>query len=134
MIKKVMIGMFAATAMLASSNTNAQTTANTAVKTETIRLEQGPEYVGGESAMNSFIAENLKYPTVARESKVQGNVKINVLIDTDGKIIRTEVARGIGGGCDEEALRIVGLMKFKNGALRGVPTKMMIGVPVTFRL
>ncbi len=132
MIKKAMLGVLASLALCATSVT-AQT-AVAAPKTETVRLEQLPEFKGGQDAMNKFLAENLKYPAAARESAIQGKVIVRVQLDEKGKIIQSEIGNGLGAGCDEEALRVVRLMKFNPGALRGVPTKMWLSVPVGFKL
>lgn len=71
-----------------------------------------PVYPGGLSAMKKFVAENLKYPKEALEAKVEGTVTIRYSLDYRGKVIDTKVKRGLGNGCDEEAMRVVKLMRW----------------------
>lgn len=84
-----------------------------------------PYYEGGEKALSDFILKNLKYPKEALEKNVKGIVLIRCDIDYKGKVILTQVMKGIGHGCDEEAQRIAKLLEFK------VP-KSPRGVKVTF--
>lgn len=57
--------------------------------------------------MMEFIAKNIKYPPMARESGIQGRVFVNFVVEPDGRVSNVKVLRGIGGGCDEEAIRVV---------------------------
>lgn len=70
-----------------------------------------PEYPGGLAAMHKFIKENLKYPQMAKEARVEGPVYVQFVVYNDGSLKDIEVIRGIGSGCDEEAERVVKLMK-----------------------
>lgn len=72
-----------------------------------------PIYPGGTAAYKKFIKENLKYPKAAVENKTEGVVFVKYTIDHKGKVIDTQVMKGIGHGCDEEAKRIVSLLKFE---------------------
>ena len=69
-----------------------------------IIVEQMPQYPGGEKEMMRFIKNNLRYPTSAIEAGISGTVTVNFVVDRQGKITRIKVIRGIGGGCDEEAV------------------------------
>lgn len=71
-----------------------------------------PVYPGGNSAYRKFIKENLKYPKKALENKTEGVVFLKYSIDHKGKVVDAKVLKGIGDGCDEEAKRIVSLLKF----------------------
>ena len=71
-----------------------------------------PVYPGGVAAMKKFVATHLKYPAAALKEKVEGTVLIRYGLDYTGKVIDAKVKKGIGHGCDEEALRVVRLMKF----------------------
>jgi protein TonB len=73
-------------------------------------VEQMPQFPGGEKEMMKFIKNNLRYPTIAAEMGVSGTVIVNFVVDRDGKITRIKVVRGIGAGCDEEAVRVLGKM------------------------
>jgi len=72
-----------------------------------------PVYPGGTAAYKKFIKENLKYPKAAKENKIEGVVFVKYTIDHKGKVIETQVMKGIGHGCDKEAKRIVSLLKFE---------------------
>ncbi len=71
-----------------------------------------PVYPGGNAAYRKFIKDNLKYPKEALEKKIEGIVFIKYTIDHKGKVIESQVLKGIGHGCNEEAQRIVSLLKF----------------------
>lgn len=71
-----------------------------------------PVYPGGITAMKKFVAANLKYPPEALKAKVEGTVLIRYGLNYTGKVMGVKVKKGIGHGCDEEAIRVVKLMKF----------------------
>jgi TonB family protein len=70
-------------------------------------VEQMPEFTGGEDAMFSFIKKNMKYPKFARENQIEGEVHTNFIINKDGSIRNVKITKGIKGGCDEEAIRLI---------------------------
>jgi periplasmic protein TonB len=72
-----------------------------------IIVEQMPQFPGGEKEMMKFIKNNLRYPANAIEMGISGTVTVNFVVGRDGKITEIKVIRGIGGGCDEEAVRIL---------------------------
>ena len=71
-------------------------------------VEQMPQFPGGEAEMFKFIRQNLKYPSQAQSAGVQGKVIVNFVVGKDGKITNIKIVRGIGFGCDEEAIRVLG--------------------------
>ena len=73
-------------------------------------VEEMPAFPGGEKKMIEFILSNINYPPVARENNITGKVYVKFTVDKNGKIINPELLRGIGGGCDEEAVRILRIM------------------------
>lgn len=73
-------------------------------------VEEMPAFPGGEKKMIEFILSNIHYPPVALENNITGKVYVKFMVDKDGKITNPELLRGIGGGCDEEAIRILKLM------------------------
>lgn len=73
-------------------------------------VDQMPQFPEGEKEMTKFIQDNLKYPALAKEYGVQGAVLVSCIIDREGKITQIKVIRGIGSGCDEEAMRVVSKM------------------------
>ena len=99
-----------------------------------ISVEQMPMFPVGEKALMDFIKENLKYPEQAQKLGIQGFVIVQFLIDTTGKIINPKVVRGIGGGCDEEAIRIVKLMPaWTPGYHNGEPVPVKFSLPIRFK-
>lgn len=71
-----------------------------------------PVYPGGIKAMKAFVGKHLKYPPAAKAAKVEGTVVVRYGLDYTGKVTDAKVKKGIGHGCDEEAMRVVKLMKF----------------------
>ena len=100
-----------------------------------IVVEQMPEFPGGDKEFHQFIADNVKYPAEAKEKGIRGIVYVNFIVEPDGSISDIRVLRGIGGGCDEEAVRVVEYMpKFKPGIQNGEAVRVSYTVPVIFRL
>lgn len=98
-------------------------------------VESMPEFPGGMGALMKYLAENIKYPDLAKESGIQGRVFINFVVEPDGSISNVKVLRGIGGGCDEEAVRVVKSMpNWKPGKQRGKPVRVSYNLPVKFTL
>ena len=107
-----------------------------AEKEMSLRLvEQMPEFPGGIEAMTKFISEHLKYPSTASEMGISGKVILQFLVKKNGKITDIKVVRSIGGGCDEEAVRVVKLMpEWIPGKQNGKPTSVYFTLPVNFSL
>lgn len=98
-------------------------------------VESMPEYPGGEPALYSYLAENIKYPQMAKESGIQGRVFVTFVVERDGSVTDVRVLRGIGGGCDEEAIRVVdGMPKWTPGKQRGKSVRVQYNLPVKFTL
>lgn len=98
-------------------------------------VEKMPSFPGGVSAMLSFLGRNIRYPELARQIGISGTVHIGFVVDTDGRVTHAEVLRGIGGGCDEEALRVVSLMPaWEPGKQRGKAVRVAMSIPVKFVL
>lgn len=98
-------------------------------------IEISPEFPGGEYALFEFIARNLKYPMYAREHNIQGSVYLTFVIEPDGTITNINVLKGIGGGCDEEAVRVISLMPaWKPGTQNGKPVRVQFNLPIRFLL
>ncbi|MBO5847615.1 MAG: TonB family protein [Bacteroidales bacterium] len=98
-------------------------------------VEVMPEFPGGAGKMMEFIQKNLKYPMTAQENGIQGRVFVNFVIEPDGSITNVTAMRGIGGGCDEEAIRVVQSMpNWKPGKQRGVAVRSSFTVPIIFKL
>ncbi|SNS44552.1 outer membrane transport energization protein TonB [Ekhidna lutea] len=98
-------------------------------------VEEMPEFPGGDAALLGFIAKNIKYPKAAQRIGVEGRVTLAFVIDESGAITNIEVIRGIGAGCDEEAIRVLKLLpNYSPGKQRGVPVKVRMRLPVNFQL
>ncbi|HOI31262.1 MAG: M56 family metallopeptidase [Bacteroidales bacterium] len=94
-----------------------------------------PEFPGGATAMMNFIANNITYPEQARRDTIHGRVYVNFVVETDGSVSNVKILRGIGGGCDEEAKRVVELLpKFTPGYQRGQAVRVSFNLPVKFVL
>ena len=98
-------------------------------------VEEMPSFPGGEAKLNDYIAKNVKYPQIARETGIQGHVFVGFVIEPDGSISNVRLLRGIGGGCDEEAIRVVkSFPKWKPGKQRGKAVRVSYQLPVFFKL
>jgi protein TonB len=98
-------------------------------------VETQPNPPGGMSGWNKYLSDNLKYPTQARRMGVEGTVIVVFVINTDGTIQDVEVLRGIGGGCDEEAVKIVkNAPKWEPGKQRGRAVRTRMRLPIRFKL
>jgi protein TonB len=98
-------------------------------------VEEMPGYPGGDAKMYEYLGKNIKYPQIARESSIQGRVFVNFVVEPDGSVTNVKVLRGIGGGCDEEAMRVVKSMpKWKPGKQRGKAVRVSYTLPVVFKL
>jgi protein TonB len=100
-----------------------------------VMIEQQPTFPDGEAALFKYLANNLKYPAMARESSIEGTVYVQFTIAKDGSITGTKVLRGIGGGCNEEAMRVINAMpNWKPGRQQGNAVKVKYTLPIKFRL
>lgn len=98
-------------------------------------VEDMPQFPGGMGALMKFLASHIEYPALAKESGIQGRVFINFVVEPNGNIDHVKVLRGIGGGCDEEAVRVVKSMpKWIPGKQRGKPVRVSFNLPVKFTL
>jgi TonB family protein len=85
--------------------------------------------------LNIYLGQNLRYPDSARLNNIQGRVFLSFCVNEDGTISDCEVAKGIGGGCDEEAVRVMKNMpRWKPGIRKGKPVKVVLTVPIVFRM
>ena len=98
-------------------------------------VEDQPGYPGGDAARIKYLQENIKYPEMAKESGIQGTVYVTFVVEKDGRITSVKILRGIGGGCDEEAVRVIKKMPgWKPGKQRGRPVRVQFNMPVRFVL
>lgn len=98
-------------------------------------VEQQPSFPGGERARIKYLQQNIEYPQMARESGISGTVYVSFVVEKNGKITDVQVLRGIGGGCDKEAIRVVKNMpKWNAGKQRGKPVRVRFNMPIRFTL
>jgi len=95
---------------------------------------QRPSYPGGRTAINELIKRELKYPERALEAKVEGKVKVAYSLNHKGVVIRTKVEKGLGHGCDEEAVRLVNMLRFDVPKNRGMRVTFKKTITINFRL
>lgn len=93
-------------------------------------VEQMPEIKGGMAA----ISREIEYPEMARRAGIEGRVIVQFIVNEQGKVENPRVVRGIGGGCDEEALRVIQKVEFQPGMQRGRPVRVQFSLPIVFRL
>ena len=98
-------------------------------------VETMPSFPGGDAALNRFLADNIKYPTIAQENGISGRVFINFVVNRDGQIVDAKVVRGVDPALDQEAIRVVKMMpKWNPGQQRGKPVRVSFMLPVNFVL
>lgn len=98
-------------------------------------VESMPQFPGGDAALLTYLGENIKYPRMALESGIQGKVFVTFVVEKDGHISDVRVLRGIGGGCDEEAIRVVQSMpQWTPGRQRNMAVRVQFNLPVRFIL
>jgi TonB family protein len=111
---------------------DAATVETTIVSEDTIYPAVFP---GGEAGRIRFFQENIKYPAEARNKNIQGVVQYKIFIETDGKVTNPSIISGIGGGCDEEVLRVAALMPNWKPAMKdGKPVRTSVILPISFKL
>ena len=93
-----------------------------------------PIYVGGQKAMRQFIANQLSYPQEARDAGIEGTVKLRYDINYQGEVVGAKVLKSLGHGCDEEAIRLVHMLKFKVAKVRKVKVLFHKTINIHFRL
>ena len=101
----------------------------------TVMVDKTPQYPGGDEARIKFLSDNIKYPEEAKKLGIQGKVFMTILIKADGTVANVKVHHGIGGGCDEEAIRIIKMMpKWSPAILNGKPVDYQLTFPIKFIL
>jgi protein TonB len=104
--------------------------------TTRIKLDQPPIYLDGDGKRLWITMMKTRYPAKAKEKNIQGKVVIAFIVDENGNVSNYKIKKRIGGGCDEEALRIAELIKgeWLPGMLSGKPVKVEYELPLTFSL
>lgn len=98
-----------------------------------IVVEQVAEFPGGEEALYKYLKDNIVYPNIARQTGIEGKVYIRFVVERDGSISNVKVMRDIGGGCGEEAMRVVKSMpKWKPAKQQTRTVRSEFNLPVNF--
>lgn len=98
-------------------------------------VEKMPEFPGGEAELYKYLSKNLKYPDIATQQGITGKVYVQFVVEKDGSIANPKVLRDIGGGCGDEALRVVRSMpKWTPGIQRTKKVRVQYTLPVNFQL
>lgn len=98
-------------------------------------VEEMPSFPGGETERNAFLAKNIVYPQQATENGIQGTVYVSFVVNSKGNVTDVKVLRGIGGGCDEEAVRVVKMMpQWHPGKQNGKQVRVLFNMPIYFKL
>jgi len=96
-------------------------------------IDAYPRYPGGDEARLWFLRKNVRYPEAALKASIQGVVVVVFIIEIDGYLSNIEVTKGIGGGCDEEAIRVVKLMpRWEPARRNGKPVRVVVKFPIVF--
>ncbi|MBL6448987.1 energy transducer TonB [Fulvivirga sp. 29W222] len=91
--------------------------------------------VGGQMVFEKYIEDNMQYPEQAKKFSIEGNVFVVFDIDEEGNLTDIMIAKGIGAGCDEEAMRLLNnAPKWKPAMQGGKPVRQRVSIPIRFRL
>lgn len=97
--------------------------------------EEMPSFPGGETERLKFLGDNIKYPQQASELGIQGTVYLQFVVDSKGNITDVKILRGIGGGCEEEALRVIKTMPpWHPGKQNGRTVRVLYNMSVSFKI
>jgi len=123
------------TAFCKSETAKSSTLAETGEDMIMTTVEEPPKFPGGYDALKNFMAENIKYPETARNSSISGVVYVSFVVEKNGSIGDVMVLKSIGGGCDEEAVRVIKLMpNWIPGKQKGQNVRTKFTIPINFNL
>lgn len=98
-------------------------------------VEEPPQFKGGMEEWSRFLSSTLHYPDKAKEAGIEGTVFVVFVVQPDGRVTNPEILRGIGGGCDEEALRVIRQSPdWIPGKQRGQEVAVRMRLPIKFKL
>ncbi len=96
-------------------------------------VEKQPEFPGGMSALVSYLQKNVRYPEAARKANVTGRVFLSFIVERNGQLTDIQLLKGLGFGCDEEAMRVVQAMPgWKPGSQSGQMIRVKYNLPIAF--
>lgn len=100
-----------------------------------VSMENPPTFPGGIAKFYQFLGENIKYPALAKENKIEGNVHLSFTVEKDGTLSDIKVERKLGYGTDEEAVRVLQMSPHWNPGLQnGKVVRVKYNIPVKFSL
>lgn len=98
-------------------------------------VQEMPSFPGGDGERIKYLRDNINYPKPAAETGIQGTVYVQFIVNSKGNITDAKILRGIGGGCDEEALRVVNAMpQWHPGKQNGKPARVLYNMAINFKL
>jgi len=98
-------------------------------------VEQQAEFKGGMKKFYEYVGKKMKYPSQARRMGIEGKVFVQFVVERDGSITDVQAIRGIGAGCDEEAMKVIRESpKWNPGKQRGRAVRVRMVIPITFML
>jgi len=93
-----------------------------------------PSFPGGKKSLDEFVKQHLRYPEEAIKNRVEGSVTVSFDIDVFGDVKEAKVKHGIGYGCDEEAVRLIRLLKFEKKRYKGLHVVFHRTLTINFKL
>lgn len=137
MKKQYLLLLFFFGCLLAGSNSFAQSgpgrPAPAGTRVVARKLDAPPRYQGGIEKLSSLINQNLQYPEEAQKQKITGSVLVGFYVEEDGKVTDLKVLQPLGAGCDEEALRVAGLLTdWLPGKIKNKPVRAQVKLPIPF--
>jgi periplasmic protein TonB len=99
-----------------------------------IFVENNPEPLNGFKSFYEQLRKNIKYPRQAKSTGTEGKVFVEFIVNKNGEPSDLKIIRGIGSGCDEEAMRVLSLVKWEPGKQRGKPVRVKMVLPISFQL
>ena len=97
-------------------------------------VEDMPSLLPNDEEGIRNLAQQIRYPEIAKKAGVEGRVFVQFVVDEEGNVTEPKIMRGVGAGCDAEALRVVKTLKFKPGRQNGKAVPVKLSLPITFRL
>ena len=104
------------------------------MKNQKNKFVQVPQIAGGKEALQKYIEANLIYPEEAREKRIEGIVYLTAEIDDNGKVIQVEITKGLAGGCNDEAIRLIKNVRFGGVRNKGLRVKTKKQFRIKFQL
>ena len=128
-MKKLFLIMF----FMAFVSANAYSQSDDSDNSVYAMVDERAQFPGGQNEMLKYLQENLQYPEAAKANNVHGRVFVKFIVERDGSLSDIKVMKGLGNGCDEEAIRLIQSMpKWKPGKNKGKEVRTSMTVPVNF--